>query len=343
MKKNTIIICAVLLLSSCLTPVRKSEQFKGVDLSFIKPFDGRAADFSGEDKLDFTFLTDAQNNGNSSGHMYITNEDGNEFIGFRYELGAAYKYRYVELRADAVMPLNVAHFNALSFRIRGSGQGVRVKLKSANIKGYDLHGCSVMSTSSNWKKTVFPFSYFKQEGWGKAQKLDFTKIIRIIFQTSSQQTGDKGFIEIDDIAFINQSDDDIPLFAGPLADFSRDDKGYTLQITTDQPQGGASTAVKYFTNSPGGRAVGVRYELKKDYQYRYINLQLNTAAPINVEAYNSLAVKIRGNTGGLRCKLWSRNVSGYDWHGFVLEDIDKQWTEMLLPLSEFVQEGWGQR
>ncbi len=206
MKKIYILI--LLVLFSCVNRVKYIDKYKNIDVDLRYIVNNKIIidDFNDKDFVDkshgiWKIQNDAGNNGNSTCSFKLVKGISNKgyALHFDYILGDRFKYRYAILDDDFKIPLNCKKYKSISFYLRGSGNKIRIKLWSANIEGWDWHGYTIAHTPEKWTKYSIPFLVFKQEGWGKRQKLDLSVLKKIDFQTASMKNGEKGWFEIDDI------------------------------------------------------------------------------------------------------------------------------------------------
>jgi len=153
---------------------------------------------------------DRLNNGNSySTQFSITGYSGSG-VRLQYQLGPDYVSRYAFL--SIVSPVDISKYNAVQFKMKGSGNKVRVILRADTFQNsnapspssYDDYGYVIGNSSSSWKEYTIFFKDFVQEGWGAKFNLDdiLVNFDRIQFKAASMISGETGFFDVDDVKFV---------------------------------------------------------------------------------------------------------------------------------------------
>ncbi len=207
--KKTIIIVSIFYLYSCLSPTYYSGKYRDIDKEFLfikSTNEIIIDDFEDGDYVDkcagiWYAINDSVNQGDSECKIRMTTGVSNKgrAIKFEYKLGPRFQYRYAMLSDIFKFPIDFTKYKSISFYLRGSGHKLRIKLWSENVEGWDWHGFTIPRTPKKWKRYTIPFFVFRQEGWGKPQKLDLRIIKRIDFQTASMVSGEEGWFEIDNL------------------------------------------------------------------------------------------------------------------------------------------------
>ena len=132
----------------------------------------------------------------------------NRYIWVQYTLGPNYQYRYVFLQNN-FNETNLINYNGLKFLLRGSGNKLRIMIRSDSVAGsnYDDFGYVINQTPNNWTEFIIKFSDFNQEGWGTP--MDKNEVLRhlnkIQFKASSMISGESGWFEVDNVSFVTLS------------------------------------------------------------------------------------------------------------------------------------------
>jgi len=148
--------------------------------------------------------TDPTNHGNSKAAVSMTDgADGSKYaVRLDYEHGPAYMYRFGLLKCDFPKVVDFSPYQALSFKIKGSGNKLKVHIGTSDISDFDYHEKVIYSTPADWTEIVMTFTSFQQEGWGKSKPFIASHVLLLQFQTGSQIAGEKGFITIDDVKLL---------------------------------------------------------------------------------------------------------------------------------------------
>ncbi len=239
MKRLYYYMTLFLLLTGCIFPEYYSKKYSDIKLDFryVKNNQIIIDDFEDGDMVDkcngiWYAQNDAANKGNSWCKIELVRGVSNKgySIKFSYKLGDRFKYRYAILDDNFKIPLDCSKYKSISFYLRGSGNKMRVKLWSANVEGWDWHGYTISRTPKEWKKYTIPFAVFKQEGWGKRQKLDLSLLKKIDFQTASMQSGEEGWFEIDNITITTEVDEKYKFKEVPVVTVDKRKNGCYLGV-----------------------------------------------------------------------------------------------------------------
>jgi hypothetical protein len=139
----------------------------------------------------------------------------------------------------------------------------------------------------------------------------------------------------------------IPLLKKNLGNFEqkslKSDFGGEWETATDKANNGTSIASTSFVEGidPAKKAISVNYELKAGYQYRYIMFKINFPKVLDFSKYNSISFWLKGSGHRLKFHVGTEVVKDYDYHSYNIAKTTTDWTEYKIPLSVFVQEGWG--
>jgi hypothetical protein len=129
-----------------------------------------------------------------------------------YTLAREFQYRYTIAKVEYDSPVDMSAYKSVVFRMRGSGNSVKVHVVSPNVTDYDYHETQIRKTTYEWKEYKIPFSEFVQEGWGANRELDLSRIVKIQFQTGSMVDGEKGWFEVDNIVLSKSGESSLPKF-----------------------------------------------------------------------------------------------------------------------------------
>ncbi|GEM_PF-6204333 len=154
--------------------------------------------------------TPAPNFGNSTIAVSYQTNTGDIYKHVEYTLGANYVNRFVFFALIASK--NLSPYNALQFKVRGSGNALRVILRADGFQNenatspnsYDDYGYTISTTPGEWTTFVIPFTALQQEGWGADFQLAdiLSNFDRIQFKAASMTTGESGWYDLDDVRFV---------------------------------------------------------------------------------------------------------------------------------------------
>lgn len=158
-------------------------------------FDAFGNAWSGETDLD---------NGGDSSVNFILAEPGfrgsKNAVRLEYTLGPSYEYRYAILGADSSeRPIDISAYKGIQFYIKGKEFPLKFHICTALVEDFDFHGFYIERVEPDWVQMRIPFAELKQEGWGAPKQLDLTQIVKIQFQTASQQSGENGWFVVDNV------------------------------------------------------------------------------------------------------------------------------------------------
>ncbi len=162
---------------------------------------------------EWKYFSDAFNRGNSKSSLSLVPNPDNKrpYLKFDYKLDKGYLYRYAVARFAFPNPVNLSKYNTISFRMKGSGNRVKVQVVSMGIPDFDYHATVIPTTSPEWKEYKISFRSFSQEIWGKKTKFSLKNVRGIQFQCGSMAIGEKGWIALDKVTL---SREDIDLMQG---------------------------------------------------------------------------------------------------------------------------------
>jgi hypothetical protein len=134
-----------------------------------------------------------------------------------------------------------------------------------------------------------------------------------------------------------------------LADFeSGEPKGafdsnwFAIADDDSSNHGNSKVAFSMTDGAAGSKhAVRVDYEHGPAYQYRFVLLKCEFPKVADFSSYESLAFTIKGSGEKLKIHIGTYDISDYDYHERVLGATPKDWMELVMPIADFKQEGWG--
>lgn len=164
----------------------------------------------------YTILADISSGGNSTISNWKTHDaaQGSNAMLCRYHfVKSSLDYRFARL--DVWGEQDLRKYNAVSFKLKGSGNKLRITLTSYPYQtetafgdgAYNNYGYLMNATPSEWTTYTIKLSDFVQENWGgKGEDMDYNEILRqfttISFCAYSFIDGETGWFMVDDIKFL---------------------------------------------------------------------------------------------------------------------------------------------
>ena len=256
----------------------------------------------------------------------------------------------IPYQAGAVLDTTPYTHLRLRLKVTG-GSKVRVELASSKLDNGGDHPNVLLPIQNDWGWETYtvPLENFAQSGWGK--KIDVAAALKLVENVTVTpiDTGTAGTISIDDVAFVKLADAANPPALGtakaiPIQDFGGETGA--LGGVTDV-YGYEQNAAKKTVVSSGttGGALNVRFQLVggQDWAGAVAVTQFQRGdAPINVQDLAAVRLDLAAvGTDNLRIEFGADGFDTASDNPQMRLKVTPNLTGYRLPISAFVQAGWG--
>jgi hypothetical protein len=288
--------------------------------------------------------------------IFDQDSDKGKILKIKYTLGEKYAYRYAGIKLLFSKPLDISLYRHFSFRLKGSGNRLKITIGTEGITNFDYHQYVLPSTPLKWKDYDILLSMFKQQGFGETGEIDLKRVTFIEFKTASMQSGESGWFAFDKVELntnsLSSSNEVYSTLADKLSlsDFGRNSLlvpalSSEWKAQNDSANFGGSFSKICLARDSGKKKNYLRfdYSLERTYSFRYVLAKLGFPNPLDLSKYNSLSFFMKGSGNRVKVQLVSSGVADYNYYEYVIPATSKEWKEYKLPLRMFKQESWGKR